>query len=234
MGQVVLLSGGMDSATCLALAVRKYGAEQVCALAFTYGQKHDLEIVNARQVAHFFDVKLVEAAIDRKIFTGSNSTLLKGNGDIEEKSYAEIIQEKGTGIVDTYVPFRNGLMLSQAAALAYSIQLDEVAYGAHKDDAAGDVYPDCSPGFYQSMNAAVAAGTAGKVTLIAPLIELNKAGVVRLGRKLGVPFELTRSCYEGRKYACGKCGTCRDRIKAFRNNGLKDPIRYEKEPDWDK
>ncbi|KRL37030.1 exsB protein [Liquorilactobacillus uvarum DSM 19971] len=232
MGQVVLLSGGMDSATCLALAIKKYGIEHVIALAFTYGQKHDLEIVNARQVARFFGAKLVEAAVDHKIFTGSDSTLLKGNGAIEEKSYAEIMQEKGAKVVDTYVPFRNGLMLSQAAALAYSSHLDEVAYGAHADDAAGNAYPDCSPVFFEAMRDAVVAGTAGKVTMAAPLIELTKAGVVSLGHKLGVPFELTRSCYEGHKYACGKCGTCRDRINAFKQNGLRDPIKYEKSPNW--
>ncbi|KRL03588.1 7-cyano-7-deazaguanine synthase QueC [Liquorilactobacillus capillatus] len=233
MGQVVLLSGGMDSATCLALAVKQYGTKQVLALAFTYGQKHDAEIINARRVAQFFDVKLIEAAVDHKIFTGSDSTLLKGNGAIAEKSYAEIIEEQGEQVVDTYVPFRNGLMLSQAAALAYSSHLEEVVYGAHADDAAGNAYPDCSPAFYSAMNTAISTGTAGKIKVIAPLIKLNKAGVVKLGRQLKVPFELTRSCYEGREDACGKCGTCRDRINAFKENGLKDPIKYEQEPDWD-
>lgn len=226
MGQVVLLSGGMDSAVCLALAIRKYGKKNVTALAFSYGQKHAMEIKNARNVANYFGVKIVVAKVDAQIFQGSNSTLLQGNGPIEHKSYNEILKESGEGTVDTYVPFRNGLMLSQAAALAYSQGLAEVSYGAHADDAAGSAYPDCSPLFFESMAAAISAGTAGKVLLIAPLIENNKAGVVKIGTRLDVPFELTRSCYETGNVSCGECGTCRDRIRAFKENGLEDPIEY--------
>ena len=152
MKKVVLLSGGVDSTTCLALAVSRYGASNVTALTFLYGQKHANEIENARKVAEHFSVKLVEAHVDSEIFQGSSSTLLKGNGEISHKSYAEIIAEDGEGTVDTYVPFRNGLMLSQAAALAYSLEADEVWYGAHSDDAAGSAYPDCTPEFYESMD----------------------------------------------------------------------------------
>ncbi|MFT8824906.1 MAG: 7-cyano-7-deazaguanine synthase QueC [Liquorilactobacillus mali] len=233
MGQVVLLSGGMDSAVCLALAIKKYNKENVIALAFSYGQKHASEIQNARNVANYFGVKIVIASVDTQIFQGSDSTLLQGNGPIEHKSYGEILKESGGGTVDTYVPFRNGLMLSQAAALAYSQKLAEVSYGAHSDDAAGSAYPDCSPLFFGAMASAISAGTAGKVTLIAPLIENNKAGVVKLGTDLNVPFELTRSCYETDSVSCGKCGTCRDRIRAFKENGLKDPIEYATQIDWE-
>ncbi|MFT8949857.1 MAG: 7-cyano-7-deazaguanine synthase QueC [Liquorilactobacillus hordei] len=234
MGQVVLLSGGMDSAVCLALAIRKYGKENIIALAFSYGQKHSREIQNAQNVANYFDVKIVVANIDAQIFQGSSSTLLQGNGPIEHRSYGEIIKESGEGTVDTYVPFRNGLMLSQAAALAYSQELAEVSYGAHSDDAAGSAYPDCSPLFFESMAKAISAGTGGKVTLVAPLIRNNKAGVVKMGTKLSVPFELTRSCYETDSVSCGQCGTCRDRIEAFKKNGLKDPIEYAIKIEWNK
>lgn len=229
MNKVVLLSGGVDSTTCLAIAVSRYGASNVTALSFLYGQKHANEIENARNVAKHFQVKLVEAHVDHEIFTGSSSTLLQGNGDIEHKSYAEIIAENGKGTVDTYVPFRNGLMLSQAAALAYSLGADEVWYGAHSDDAAGSAYPDCSPEFYEAMDQTIFRGTGNKVHLAAPLLHLNKAQVVAAGLKVKAPYELTRSCYEGREYACGKCATCIDRLNAFGQNLVPDPVKYEEE-----
>ena len=227
MKKVVLLSGGVDSTTCLALAVSRYGANNVTALTFLYGQKHANEIENARKVAEHFSVKLVEAHVDSEIFQGSSSTLLKGNGEISHKSYAELIAEDGEGTVDTYVPFRNGLMLSQAAALAYSLGADEVWYGAHSDDAAGSAYPDCTPEFYESMDKAIFHGTGHKVHLLAPLLNLNKAQVVAAGLKVKAPYELTRSCYEGHELACGKCATCIDRLNAFGQNLVDDLIQYE-------
>lgn len=227
MKKVILLSGGIDSTTCLALAVSRYGANNVTALTFLYGQKHAKEIENARKVAEHFSVKLVEAHVDSEIFQGSSSTLLKGNGEIAHKSYAEIIAENGEGTVDTYVPFRNGLMLSQAAALAYSLGADEVWYGAHSDDAAGSAYPDCTPEFYESMDKAIFHGTGHKVHLAAPLLNINKAQVVAAGLKVKAPYELTSSCYEGHEYACGKCATCIDRLNAFGQNLVDDLIQYE-------
>ena len=227
MKKVVLLSGGLDSTTCLAIAVARYGAENVTALTFLYGQKHANEIENARKVAEHFSVNLIEAHVDSEIFQGSSSTLLKGNGEISHKSYAEIIAEDGEGTVDTYVPFRNGLMLSQAAALASSLEADEVWYGAHADDAAGSAYPDCTPEFYESMDKAIFHGTGHKVHLLAPLLNLNKAQVVAAGLKVKAPYELTRSCYEEHEYACGKCATCIDRLNAFGQNLVVDPIQYE-------
>ena len=227
MKKVILLSGGVDSTTCLALAVSRYGANNVTALTFLYGQKHANEIENARKVAEHFSVKLVEAHVDSEIFQGSSSTLLKGNGEISHKSYAELIAEDGEGTVDTYVPFRNGLMLSQAAALAYSLGADEVWYGAHSDDAAGSAYPDCTPEFYESMDKAIFHGTGHKVHLLAPLLNLNKAQVVAAGLKVKAPYELTRSCYEGHELACGKCATCIDRLNAFGQNLVDDLIQYE-------
>lgn len=227
MKKVILLSGGIDSTTCLTMAIKHYGADNVVALTFLYGQKHENEIENARKVAEHFSVKLVEARIDSQIFQNSNSTLLQGNGDIAHKSYYEIIEENGEGTVDTYVPFRNGLMLSQAAALAYSVGADEVWYGAHADDAAGSAYPDCTPEFYTAMDKAIFSGTGYKVHLLAPLLGMNKAQVVAAGLKLNAPYKLTRSCYEGHEHACGKCATCIDRLNAFGQNLVDDPIKYE-------
>lgn len=104
MNKVVLLSGGVDSTTCLTMAVARYGADKVTALTFLYGQKHSNELQNARNVAKHLGVELVEAEVSRQIFQGSKSTLLQGNGEISHESYADILAKNGEGVVDTYVP----------------------------------------------------------------------------------------------------------------------------------
>ena len=157
-------------------------------------------------------------------------TLMKGGADIEHKSYAEQIAENGEGRVATYVPFRNGLLLSIATAYADSLfpgEDVEVYYGAHADDAAGEAYADCSPEFADAMDKAISIGTYGKIHINRPLINMNKAEVVKTGLAIGVPYELTWSCYEGGEKACGTCGTCIDRLNAFKANGVEDPIEYE-------
>lgn len=223
MKAVVLLSGGIDSTTCVAMAVKDYGAENVKALCLSYGQKHKKELESAHKVAKYYGVQLVEEEVN--CFQFSDCSLLVGREDIKHESYAEQLAELGgEGTVDTYVPFRNGILLSIAAAYAYSIGADYVYYGAHADDAAGSAYPDCTPEFVDSMNNAIFWGTGKKVKIVAPLLMLNKAEVVKLGLKLHAPYELTWSCYEGGEEPCGKCGTCIDRIKAFEVNGVVDPI----------
>ena len=147
-------------------------------------------------------------------------------------SYADQIKQNGEGRVGTYVPFRNGLLLSIATAFADSLfpgEEVEVFYGAHADDAAGEAYADCSPEFADAMDKAINIGTYGKIHINRPLIHMNKAGVVKAGLDLGVPYELTWSCYHGGEKACGKCGTCIDRKHAFEVNGVEDPIEYEED-----
>lgn len=224
MKVLVLLSGGIDSTTCLALAVDQHGKENVSCLSLTYGQKHKKEIESARQVATYYNVSLIEHDIS-KIMEFSNCPLLaKSSRIIKHESYAEQLAEMGgEGTVDTYVPFRNGVLLSAAAAIAYSLGYDSVWYGAHADDAAGRAYPDCTPEFFNAMKIAVEEGTAYKVSIQAPLLYSNKAGVVLLGSELGAPYHLTWSCYEGGDKPCGTCGTCIDRKNAFEANGLTDP-----------
>lgn len=132
-------------------------------------------------------------------------------------------------MVSTYVPFRNGLMLSAVASLAQSLFLEEkvlIYYGAHADDAAGCAYADCSQEFVNAINKAIQIGTYNLVSLEGPLVTLTKAQVVKEGIRLNVPFELTWSCYEGGEKACGTCGTCIDRLAAFAANNIKDPISY--------
>lgn len=224
---LVLLSGGIDSTTCLAMSVRNYGAEHVEAVSFSYGQKHVKELECASAIAQHYGVKHTILTVDSQVFASSSSTLIQGHGEMNHgKTYAEI-QAENPGEVDTYVPFRNGLMLSQAAALAYSIGAYRIIYGAHSDDAAGGAYPDCTPEFYEAMNEAILQGTGKKVRLDAPLLLLNKSQVIKQGLELDAPYHLTRSCYEDDGPSCGTCATCIDRLEAFKANGLLDPIDYK-------
>lgn len=226
MKTLVLLSGGIDSTTCLAMSVRAYGPENVEAVSFSYGQKHVKELECAQAIAAYYKVKHTVLTVDSQVFATSSSTLIQGHGEMNHgKTYAEI-QAESPGEVDTYVPFRNGLMLSQAAALAYSIGAYKIIYGAHSDDAAGGAYPDCTPEFYKAMNEAIFQGTGQKVRLDAPLLTLNKAQVVKHGLELNAPYHLTRSCYEEDGLSCGTCATCLDRLEAFKVNNKLDPIPY--------
>ena len=218
---VVLLSGGIDSSTCLALAVDNLGSSNVIALNMFYGQKHDREIESARNVAAYYNVPYFEMDMSCVMEYSDCSLLKHSDKEIEHKSYDEQLRDKE--VVDTYVPFRNGLFLSAAAAFAISKNADVILYGAHADDAAGNAYPDCSETFVKYMCEASEEGTGGKVRLISPFVEVNKAEIVRQGLLLKVPYELTWSCYEGGDEPCGGCGTCIDRAKAFEANRAKDP-----------
>lgn len=229
---LVLSSGGVDSTTCVGLAVQKYGAENVITASLYYGQKHDKELKCAEEVAKYYGVKHIEEDISNVMkYAKDVCTLMKGGADIEHASYAQQIEEHGEGRVATYVPFRNGLLLSIATAYADSLfpgEDVEVYYGAHADDAAGQAYADCSPEFAEAMDKAINIGTYGKIKVARPLINMNKAEVVKTGLEINVPYQLTWSCYEGGEEACGQCGTCIDRLNAFKANGIEDPIKYKK------
>ena len=225
---IVLSSGGVDSTTCLSVAIDELGIENVSTISILYGQKHSKEIECAKQIAEYYKVEhnIINLA-NTGIMDKSNCSLLAGSTEeIRHESYAEQIAADGEGMVRTYVPFRNGLMLSSVAALAMSIYPDDevdIYLGAHADDAAGSAYADCSEEFTTTIGAAISIGTYGKVNLRAPLINLNKAEVVRAGLELGTPYQLTWSCYEGGEIPCGKCGTCIDRAEAFKLNNIDDP-----------
>ncbi|MBQ1452517.1 MAG: 7-cyano-7-deazaguanine synthase QueC [Ruminococcus sp.] len=224
MKALVLFSGGVDSSTCLAIAVAKYGAKEVLALSVSYGQKHSKELEAAQKIAEYYGVMLKTIDLS-KIFEDSNCSLLQGSTeDIPTESYDEQLKKSGGSPVSTYVPFRNGLFLSCAASVALSFGCNEIYYGAHSDDAAGNAYPDCSSEFNDSINRAIFIGSGDRLTVCAPFIGLSKAEVVKRGLELGVPYELTWSCYSGTDKPCGVCGTCRDRIAAFEKNGVTDPL----------
>ena len=224
MKALVLCSGGVDSTTCLAIAVERYGAENVTALSVSYGQKHSRELQAARDVTDYYGVRLQTLDL-AAVFEGSNCSLLSGSDQaIPTESYDEQLKKTNGAPVSTYVPFRNGLFLSCAASVALSRGCEEIFYGAHRDDAAGNAYPDCSEAFNESMNRAIELGSGGALRVTAPFINQNKAQVVAQGLALGAPYALTWSCYEGGGKPCGVCGTCRDRMAAFEANGVTDPL----------
>lgn len=223
---VVLSSGGVDSTTCLSIAIDELGIENVSTVSVFYGQKHSKELECAKKIAEYYGVKHYELDLSA-IFKYSNCPLLSQSTEkIVHGSYAEQIAKDEEGMVRTYVPFRNGLMLSAVASLAVSIypnDMVDIYLGAHADDSAGRAYADCSEEFTKAIGQAINIGTYEKVNLRTPLVNLSKAEVVREGLELGTPYELTWSCYEGGETPCGTCATCIDRAIAFKLNDISDP-----------
>lgn len=223
MKALVLLSGGVDSTTCLALAKEEFG-ENVIALSMFYGQKHSKELASAKAIADFYHVELITMDLS-KIFAHSSCSLLQGSAEeIPQESYDKQLKERNGEAVTTYVPFRNGLFLSTAASIALEYECDVIYYGPHADDAAGNAYPDCSIEFNEAMKQAIYLGSGKKLRLEAPFVDKTKKEIVAKGLRLGVPYELTWSCYCGTDKPCRKCGTCIDREQAFLANGVVDPL----------
>jgi 7-cyano-7-deazaguanine synthase len=214
---VVLLSGGLDSTVLLAHVVDKYAKlEAHAALSINYGQLHKKELECAVWQAEHFGVpwKLIDI---QSAYAGIENPLF-GDGTIPEGSYAEQLKQ---GAIRTYVPNRNMIMLSIAAAHAIAGNHTGVAYAAHMDDAAGNAYPDCTPEFLGAMKWAMNEVCLG---VYAPFIDnrLTKKDIVKMGIKLKVDFSHTWSCYKGGNKPCGVCGTCIDRKAALEANGLTD------------
>ena len=217
---LVLCSGGMDSAVCLALAAR---AGPVETINFNYKQKHQRERGAAAFLSGYYNARLHRVDLP-DVFQGAGSTLVDVDKETPSVTYEEI--RDTPGISPTYVPYRNGNLLSVAAALALTIKANYVYFGAHAEDARNWAYPDCSPEFIGAMANAIYIGTYHQVRLITPLMWLTKGEVVQLGTVLGVPFGATHSCYRDAYPACGTCPTCVERKKAFEVNGMVDPVPY--------
>lgn len=221
---LVLASGGMDSTVLLYKAVKEVGAENVYALNMYYGQRHAKEaFCFAWQIEHL-GIKNWRSLDVKQIYDSDvNCTLLKGNGSVPHGTYAE--QKPEGGAVSTYVPFRNGLFLAIAASIAEQYGYDEIWYGAHRDDIAGDAYPDCSSAFIRTMNAAIFNGTAAHIEMKAPWESYNKIDIAREAKRMGITQEEiahTWSCYEGGDKPCGKCATCIDRAHALSDAGYEN------------
>lgn len=230
MKAMVLSSGGIDSTTCLSIAISDFGADNVSAVSVFYGQKHKKELECAKAIAAHYNINHYILDLSA-VFAHSNCPLLeRSSEEVIHKSYDEQIKDLNGKAVSTYVPFRNGLMLSAISSLAMSIYPDEDVYvylGAHADDAAGNAYADCSAEFTDAIGRAIEIGTYEKIHLKAPLVSMNKAQVVSIGLRLKAPYELTWSCYEGEEFQCGTCGTCIDRKRAFEINNAVDPVPYK-------
>jgi len=219
---VALLSGGLDSST-LAYHLVKGQNKTVHFLSFYYGQRHARELQAARFIAQDLEQKHDIIYIDNEthdFLRGPGATSLT-NPEVEvpDGHYAEETMKA------TIVPNRNAIMLSVAFGVAISDQAPEVAFGAH----AGDhyIYPDCRPEFILAFQHAMLLGNDNKVLLYSPFEASTKADIVRLGFDLSVPLHKTWSCYKGRLRHCGTCGTCTERIEAFRLAKVPDPTTYE-------
>jgi len=219
MKAIVMLSGGMDSAVTLALAVRKHGADEVLAVTFDYGQRHDREIKAALALVKHFNVGHREVRIDLGQIGGS--ALTDDRFDVPEHKEDEDIWKK-TGSALTYVPMRNTIFIALAAAMAEVIGAKEIYTGFNYIDSGG--YPDTRPEYVKAMNAALALGSRDKPKVIVPLIEDTKRDIVLRGVALGIPWEVTWACYEGKDKPCGKCNACVQRKKGFDEAGVWDPL----------
>ncbi len=221
---VVLLSGGLDSSTTLAIAIAQ--GYEVYSLSFDYGQRHNLELEAARRVANSLGVKEHRVVkIDNRLFGGS---ALTSAIDVPKKRSEK---EIGAGIPVTYVPARNTIFLAHALAWAEVIGAGHIFLGVNAIDYSG--YPDCRPEFivmFETLaNIGTKAGLEGRRFQIhAPLIKFSKADIIRKARELDVDLALTHSCYDPTPdgLACGLCDSCQLRLKGFREAGLADPIQY--------
>ena len=219
---IVIVSGGMDSVTLLHhLHAAKEGP--VIGLSVNYGQRHGKELNFAREQCHALGIEHVMANVGswaREIPTSA----LTGERAVPEGHYA------ADSMKATIVPNRNMLMLSFAVSLAISRGAKAVAYGAHAGDRA--IYPDCRHEFYDAMGEAIAECDDNPPELIAPFVSWTKGDIVKRGLELRVNYARTWTCYQGGMMACGKCGTCVERLEAFAENSIEDPMQYEDREYW--
>jgi len=214
---VVLLSGGMDSCVCAALAARDC---DVAALHISYGQR--TEEKERRSFAAICD----RLGIRTRLAVRNEALRAIGGSALTDLSLA--VPEShaiGLDVPVTYVPFRNAHFLSVAVSWAEVLGAEKIYIGAVEQDSSG--YPDCRPAYYQAFNQVVRAGTKeGRIGIVTPLIAMRKSEIVTLGLELGAPFDLTWSCYSREDRACGVCDSCVLRLRAFREAGAADPIAY--------
>src|ERR1700681_2167931 len=224
---VVLLSGGMDSCVCAALAERGYDA---AAVHVSYGQRTE-----ERERQSFLAI-CERLRIRDKLVVRNEALRAIGGSALTDEGIAVPTAESighssgghnsvGHGVPVTYVPFRNAHFLAVAVSWAEVLGAEKVYIGAVEPDSSG--YPDCRPEYYRAFNEVVKAGTKeGTIRVVTPLIGMHKAEIVRLGLELNAPFDLTWSCYQREDRACGVCDSCALRLRAFRNAGAEDPIPY--------
>jgi len=215
---VVLLSGGMDSCVCAALAARDHDA---AAVHVSYGQRTET------RERHAFEAICDRLGIQERLVVRNDALRMIGGSALTDTKIAvPKSHEVGGGVPVTYVPFRNAHFLAVAVSWAEVLGAGKVYIGAVEPDSSG--YPDCRPAYYRAFNELVKAGTKdGAIEVVTPLIAKRKHEIVTLGLELGAPFDLTWSCYQSEDRACGVCDSCVLRLRAFREAGSEDPIPYE-------
>ena len=214
---VVLLSGGMDSCVCAALATRDYAA---AAVHVSYGQRTE-----NREKQAFLEICDRLGIHDRLLAHNSALRAIGGSALTDPEIAIPESHAIGREIPVTYVPFRNAHFLAVAVSWAEALGAEKVLIGAVEQDSSG--YPDCRPAYYRAFNEVVKAGTKeGRIEVVTPLIGMRKAEIVRLGLELGAPLDLTWSCYSREDAACGVCDSCVLRLRAFQEAGAADPIPY--------
>lgn len=212
---VIIVSGGMDSITLL----YDHKDEIALGISFDYGSNHNArEIPFAKMHCERLGIKHITINLDfmHQYF---KSSLLDGAEAIPEGHYAD------DNMKSTVVPFRNGIMLSIAIGIAESNNLDQVFIANHGGD--HTIYPDCRPEFINAIDAAATAGTYNNVKVVAPYTKITKIDIARIGKKLGIDYTETWSCYKGGEVHCGKCGTCVERKEALAEAGIEDKTIYE-------
>lgn len=223
---VSLLSGGLDSTTMLGYVLSK--GYEVTALSFDYGQRHNREIASAKKIADYYRVNHKIMKLDLRAIGGSALTSDMEVPDVDLNSI-------GKEIPVTYVPARNTILLSIALGLAETIGASRIFIGANAIDYSG--YPDCRPEYFGSINEtfrlATKVGVEGNpIRVEVPFLHYTKADIIKVAHDLKVPLELTWSCYRGGERACGRCDSCKLRLKGFVEAGLEDPVEYEEYPDF--
>ena len=214
---VVLLSGGMDSCVCAALAVRDHDA---AAVHISYGQRTE-----QRERRSFLAVCQRLGIQDKLVIRNEALHAIGGSALTDENIAVPTSEGLGPNIPVTYVPFRNAHFLAVAVSWAEVLGAKKVYIGAVEPDSSG--YPDCRPAYYRAFNEVVKMGTKeGDIEIVTPLIAMRKTEIVRLGLELGAPFDLTWSCYSRQDEACGICDSCVLRRRAFETAGMQDPIPY--------
>ena len=216
-GAVVLLSGGMDSCVCAALAARDHEA---AAVHISYGQRTE-----ERERQSFLAICQRLKIHDKLMVRNEALRAIGGSALTDDAIDVPAAEEVGHSVPVTYVPFRNAHFLAVAVSWAEVLGAEKVYIGAVEPDSSG--YPDCRPAYYQAFNEVVKAGTKeGRIEIVTPLIAMRKQEIVRLGLELSAPFDLTWSCYSREDRACGVCDSCALRLRAFAAAGVQDPIPY--------
>jgi 7-cyano-7-deazaguanine synthase len=213
---VVIYSGGMDSFTVLNRAL--HDGKEVFALTFDYGQRHVKEIEYASTVCQSLNVnhKVIDISSINQLLAGSSLT---DDIDIPQGHY------EAESMKSTVVPNRNMILLSLAVGYAVSVGASQVYYGAHSGDHA--IYPDCRPEFVMKMNEVCKIANYESVEIFSPYLTVTKSDILTDGLKMGLKYHNTWTCYNGREKACGQCGACQERLEAFSDNNVTDPLNYE-------